>query len=258
MTHETCTIFGAQVDRSRLFADLNLTDGTFAKIAELDMPWEVRVPSLSPIKTGTVSDTLRIVYPTWQFNVIGVGATSGVPEEPVGMQTLVGVANRHRNGVAARDRIAPGEAERSAWWSVESGLFRVSHKGIPLEIVELRGDDSVQYINGADLTTEYDPDGEYFDRAVAAISLPDRPTVACVSPDSEAVKFPKDAVATAFQADGSFSRNTVGKFLFSEGLVRNKQDPHIDLTKDREGGPLGRPEQMARVFLRCLVELARE
>jgi hypothetical protein len=90
-----------------------------------------------------------------------------------------------------------------------------------------------------------------------AIRIPGQPTVVQVSPSSEAVRFPREAVLAAAQAEGGLEQNTAGSKLAEMGLVADKQNPHAELTADRPGGPLPRQDQMARVIIRGLLRLAR-
>jgi len=242
MQHEGAIPSGDPIDLHRLFYDLELTDASLGRIAQLDIPDAVRITSTSLIKLRMPTDVLQIVVPTREFDVLGVKSPSEVPEQPLGQQAIDGCLNRLRNGILAREKRAPGEAERALWFSVENGLFRVAGRHA------LAGT--------ADLSTAFDMTADYEDRAVAAVRLPGLPVVVNVSPASEAVRFPRAAVHAAYQAEGGFDRNTPGTIMARDGVVRDRQNPHIDLTQNRAGGPLSRQDQMARVLIRSLLVLA--
>jgi len=249
MTHEYPTI-----DIDRLFNDLQIAETDLHKIASLDIPAEIRVPSISPIKTGTVKDVLHIVRPGEYFDVFGVKSASDVAEQPLGQAAIDGALNRLHNGMQIREEVVPSES-RAAWFSIENGLFKVPQQDAPImpgEVVQ----GTVQFTEGADLSTTFDPEADYEDRAVAAVRIPGYPVVVHISPASEAVRFPKEAVLAAYNADGGFDKHTVSSKLAEMGIVQNMQNPHIELTANRPGGTLSRQDQMARVMIRVLVGLA--
>lgn len=98
---------------------------------------------------------------------------------------------------------------------------------------------------------------EYADRAVVVIKVPGFSEVVRASPPSESVLFPKRAILATKNADGGFRCHTVGEKLVEMGLVRNAQNPHLELTANRPGGPLSRQDQIARVIIRALLDLTR-
>ena len=228
-----------EIDVPRLFRDLAMANEDVRRLEALHIPPEIRVPSTSAIKIDTVIDVLRIVQPGREFNVVGVKVPSGVDEQPLGQTTIDGALNRLHNGQAAREKINPGEAQRVAWFSVENGLFR-------------KGAEAGQ----ADLEAVFDPDADYEDRAVAAICLPGRAVVVEISPASEAVTFPRGSLHAAAEAEGGLQENTAGAKLAEMGLASDKQNPHKELTAARPGGPLPRQDQMARVLIRGLLNIA--
>jgi hypothetical protein len=252
------SVLNPNIDVPRLFADLGVTEADLRNIAALSIPSDAHcVTSISLIKTDTTAATVHLVRPDIQCDVVGYGVLSGVNEQPLGQETINGALNRLDNGVAAREQVAPGEARRAAWFSVENGLFRVSGQPGP-EVVDRSAEGIRQFTAGADLTTKFDPNAEYEDRAVAVIRISGYPTIVQISPGSEAVRFPKDAVMAAANAEGGLAEHTAGSMLAEMGLVKDKQNPHTELTADRPGGPLPRQDQIARVIVRGLLELARE
>lgn len=246
------------IDVPRLFADLEITEADLALLAALHIPRDIRVPSLSAIKTGTVADTLALTHPGADFEVLGVKAPSGVAEQPLGQVALDGASNRLANGIDLREQAAPGEIDQVAWFSIENGLFRVGNPAVSPAPESREKHGEVRDVAGANLSADFDPDAAYEDRAVVAIRLPGRPTVVQVSPASEAVLFPRAAVQAAHDAPGGFAQHTAGSKLAELGLVQDKQNPHSELTANRQGGPLPREDQMARVIVRGLLRLARQ
>jgi hypothetical protein len=246
------------IEVPRLFADLAITEEVLQSVASLDIPANIRVTSGGDIKTGTVKDVLRIMCPDREFGVIGNRYPSGVAEQPLGQETIDGALNRLRNGMRADEETTPGKTARTGWFSIENGLFRVAERGALLSAVDRRAEEIVQFTADADLNSDFDPDAEYEDRAVAAIRLPGQPTIVHISPVNEAVRFPRAAVLAAYYAEGGLERQTVGSKLVEMGIVRDTQNPHPELTAGRAGGPLSRQDQMARVLARGLVWLAEQ
>lgn len=245
------------IDIPRLFADLQVSEADLEQATSLSIPSDVRVPSVSDIKIATVEDVLSIVNPSESFDVIGVRASSGVAEQPFGQIAIDGALNRINQGMLIREQVAAGESGATSWFSIENGLFRVARQAA-IPVARGRSDEGiVQLAEDADLSPDFDPDAEYEDRAVAAIRIPGYPTLVQISPSTEAVRFPKAAVLAAYNADGGFDEHTVGSKLVEMGIVQDKQNPHLELTADRPGGPLPRQDQMARVIIRALVYLAR-
>lgn len=255
-THDA-PLLNPNINVPRLFEDLRLTEADLGNLNALQIPFDVYVPSTSQIKTSTVTDALRIVQPGRAFNVVGVKVPSGVDEQPLGQTTIDGALNRLGNVIRAREEIVPDEGDTAAWFSIENGLFRVGQQP-EVEAVDRIDEGVVQFTEGADLAARFDPNAEYEDRAVTAIRIPGYPTVLHISPASEAVRFPRDAVMAAANADGGLTENTAGSMLAEMGIVVDKQNPHTELTADRPGGPLPRQDQMARVIIRSLVRLANE
>jgi hypothetical protein len=252
---EEASFLTPDINVPRLLADLEITEASLRDVAALDIPTEIRVPSASPIKTGTVADVLSIVQPGRNFNVIGVKVPSDVDEQPVGRTTINGALNRLRNGIMARELSAPGEVDHVAWFSIENGLFRAGGQSAA---ANRETDRAVYFAEDIDLTPDFVPGDVYQDRAVTAIRLAERAVIVGISPASEAVTFPNQAVVAAYNAEGGFAQHTVGSKLVEMGLVRDKQNSHSELTADRPGGPLSRQDQMARVMIRSLIRLAAE
>jgi hypothetical protein len=246
----------SNIDVPRLRADLGLTDEALHDLAVLDIPTEVTVASVSPIKTDTVADVLRIIQPEpgQEHNVRGKKVPSGVDEQPLGQTAIDGALNRLHSCMTAEDTQEGINAR--AWLSIENGLFRVSEEPGVTEPVNRRAEGVMQFTEGADLTPELDPNAQYEDRTVVAFRIPGHPTVVQVSPASEAVRFPSEAVMAAANAQGGLVENTAGSQLAEMGIVEDKQNPHTELTVDRPGGPLPRQDQMARALIRGLLRLA--
>lgn len=243
------------IDVDRLFNDLQIVETDLQKIAALGIPADIRVPSLSPIKTATVENMLHIVRPGEDFDVLGVKAPSGVAEQPLGQAAINSALNRLHNGMHIREEAVPDESG-VAWFSIENGLFKVTQQDTSVAAESEVAQGIVLFTEGADVSTTFDPNAEYEDRAVAAVRIPGYPTVVHISPSSEAVRFPGDAVLAAYNADSGFDKHTAGSKLAEMGIVQDKQNPHMELTTNRPGGPLSRQDQMARVMIRVLVGLA--
>ena len=247
------------IDVARLFTDLRVTEVELGQIASLNIPADIRVPSVSAIKTNTVGDVLHIVDPSGDFDVVGVKAPSGVAEQPLGQAAINGALNRLNNGMRIREEVDPNEAGTVAWFSIENGLFIVPQDDASPDVIDGVADEGViQFAEDANLSSDFNPDAEYEDRAVMVLRIPGHPTIVQVSPGSEAVRFPKAAVLAAHEADGGFEQHTAGSKLAEMGLVADKQNPHTELTADRPGGPLPRQDQMARVIVRALLRLAQQ
>lgn len=244
------------IDVPRLFTDLQMTEADLEKIAALPIPIDVCVTSASAIKIDTVRSTLHIFKPDVSYVAEGVKAPSDVAEQPLGQTAIDGALNRLRNGKLIRNESHADNSSLKAWISIENGLFRVSTGGRPNAKAE-EIDGIMQFSEDADLASVFDPTAEYEDRAVAVVHIPGYPTIVQISPSSEAVKFPTEAVHAAFNADGSFKQHTAGSKLAELGLVEDKQNPHTELTSDRIGGPLPRQDQMARTIIRALLHLTQ-
>lgn len=193
----------------------------------LVLPSDIGVASESKIKTSTVAEALDQFQPETAFAITGKGVPSGVSEQPLGQEAIDGALNRLA-GI-----IKLGDGATRACIAIENGLFKVSSTGI------------------LDLSTAFDPTADYEDRAVIAIGLPGRLPFVHISPAEDAVRFPRDAVRAAHDAPGGFAEHTVGSILYETGRVRDKQDPHTDLTD----GKLSRKVQMARALLDALAQL---
>lgn len=254
------------IDVDRLKRDLGITEADYALIEGLNIPDTILVPSTSAIKTGTVGDALRIVCPNREFNVIGVAGVSSskvdasedeiVGEQPFGRKTIRGALNRMEGAVAARGVLAPQERDDDrACISIENGLFRESGHATEPQVFDEEG--VVANTEGVDLHDQFDENAEHDDRTVIAIKLPGHSPVVQISPDAEAVRFPKDAIIAARDDEGGFLKHTAGSKLKELGLVRDKQNPHKELTADRPEGPMPREDQMARAIIRDLLTQAR-
>lgn len=227
------------VDYERIFSDLAIEPRSFDSLV---LPSEIRVPSKSAIKIDVVSGVLEAIRPNMRFNVVGVTAPSEVNEQPVGIEAIDGAMNRLHNG-----RLADGLVT-AAWFCIENGIFAVSEGNSNLVLPHRGLDIETQ---GIDVSPEYQPAAEYEDRAVAVLAIPGYGTTAEISIQDEAIIIPRIAVRAAYNDTGSFGIHTAGSKLAEMGLVRDKQDPHIDLTN----GEFSRREQMTRVIIRALTRL---
>lgn len=236
------------INVTRLKSDLQITEDDLRLVEKLNLPDMIFVSSVSVIKTTVVADALKIIEPNRQFNVLGVKVSSGINEQPLGGETIMGALNRLNNVMKTR----LGEERKFACISIENGLFR---EGSESPKIDMQG--TVAFIRGADLTTQFDPDAEYSDRAVTAIKLPNSPIVIEVSPGLESVRFPKSAILAAYSTQGGFTQNTVGSVLEKMRIVQNGQDPHKELTVNRVGGFFSRQDQMARVIIRGLLRAVK-
>lgn len=194
----------------------------------LSLPRDIIVTSTSEIKISTVTDTLEQYFPGSDFAIEGVKVPSGVGEQPIGQETIDGALNRLARAMELGD-----DAIR-AYISIENGLFKIAERP-----------------EGLNLSTTFDPSADYEDRAVVAISLPDRLTFVHMSPPEDAVPFPTEAVRVAHDAPGGFRVHTAGSALYALGRVHDKQNPHIDLTQGR----LSRQTQMGHTLLDALAQL---
>lgn len=228
----------SDLDFDRIFSDLSIEPSTFDSLV---LPEKIGVVSTSLIKIDLVSDVLSAIKET-DFNVNSAPAPSGVNEQPLGIETIDGAMNRDGN-IRLNN-----ELSNMALFVIENGVFKVSRGNNGL-IVPHRGLDIRTH--GANLSTEYEPGAEYEDRAVVIVDIPGYPKIAGISPRDEAVLIPSDAIRAAYEDAGSFGLHTAGSKLAEMGIVRNKQDPHIDLTH----GAFSRREQMARAILRTLTRL---
>jgi hypothetical protein len=91
-------------------------------------------------------------------------------------------------------------------------------------------------VEDADLVSAFDPSAEYQDRAVVLIKIPHHAEIIEVSPSEEAVTMPERVM----------------------GAVKDKQNPHLELSAERIGGPLPRQDQIARAIARGMRALAQK
>ena len=253
MTHKNPD-FNYPFDIERLYADIHATPSDVHSIAELDLPSKILVTSASAIKIATFEDVLAMIEPERKFDVIAIGASSGVDEQPFGVTTIRGALNRQRD--ALKQYGVDTDSESLVCLSVENGLFR-SSQASDLADASLMIDGAQVMAHGADLSPFYDPASEYEDRATAAVTIPGHPTFVELSRADEAVPFPRLAIQLAQSSEGGFTAHTAGSKLLDLGLVKDKQNPHLELTHDRPGGSLARQEQMARVLLRAFFDIQK-
>lgn len=200
-------------------------------LRHLTLPSEIVVTSISDIKTSTVAETLNQLQPDTHFSVEGINVPSGVGEQPIGQEAIDGALNRLARAIEL------GNSATRVYVSIENGLFRVP--------------ESV-HLGDPDLSTTFDPEAEYEDRAVVAVSLRGCSPFVRISPTEDAVRFPRDAIHAAHDAPGGFAAHTAGSVLYESGRVHDKQNPHIDLTEGR----LSRQVQMAHVLLDVFTQLS--
>lgn len=187
----------------------------------LELPDSIIVTSASAIKINTVQKALQRFFPGRTFNVIGVKASSGINEQPVGNEAEQGARNR----IESAHSIVPVEltSVEKAFVSIESGIFET-------------------------------PAGAWEDKAVAVIQLPNESAFSGISP--RGVEFPVEAVNAARAKEGGFEKNTVGSVIAemyaAQGVTIDKQDPQSALT----GGSFTREEQMISAIREALLRAA--
>jgi len=192
-------------------------------IERLDLPNHIVVTSTSAIKTGAVKKILSELFPTRNFEIIGVKADSGISEQPVNEETEQGAKNRIRSAesLSTISKLQKG----SAFVSIENGIFS-------------------------------NENGEWEDKAVAVIKLPEGKMSSALSP--KGVLFPVEAIEATRAKEGGFQKNTVGSVIAemyaTRGIQIDKQDPHSALTE----GNFTREEQMISAVREALLKLASE
>ena len=168
-------------------------------LENLDLPNSIIVTSASSIKVETVKKVFKRMFPDREFNIVGVKASSGVNEQPLGDETERGARNRITD--AERIKKEDNFIIPSVFISIENGIFKNN-------------------------------DDKYEDKAVVVLKLPDGQVFSQVS--SQGVVFPNDAVEKTLEKEGGFKDNTIGSTIaeiFAEkGITINKQDPHSALT----------------------------
>lgn len=235
------SIENPNINVPRLQADLEITQDVLDRVGQLSLSSTIYVASASPIKIHTVRDSLRLMRPNERFAVRGVAAASRVDEQPFGASTLEGAMNRLRDGRS--DRAGDTQAAAGTWIAIENGLFG------------WYGEESF------DDTSYYDPyypDTHYYDRTLSVVRLSNGREFWALSTAAESVMFPDDAVVATSKKPGGFREHTVGETMAEMGIVRNKQNPYVELTADRPGGPLCREDQMARVIIRSLLAASEQ
>lgn len=198
----------------------NPAEQGFSSLEKLKLPDTIVVSSGSAIKIETVRKTLMGLFPGRTFTVLGVKAASGINEQPVGEETERGAHNRLAHAQELFNTEHAGT--QAAYMSIENGIFEVAP-------------------------------GEWEDRAVVVISLPDGRTF---SATSVGVPFPSDAVETTRALEGGFEKHTVGSVIAEQfaarGVSINKQDPQTALTN----GAMTREMQMSRAIEDALLAAA--
>jgi len=185
----------------------------------LQLPDSIIVTSASAIKINTVQKALQRFFPGRTFNVIGVKASSGINEQPVGGEAEQGARNR----IESAHSMVPAEltSVEKAFVSIESGIFET-------------------------------PAGTWEDKAVAVIQLPSESYLSGMSP--RGVEFPQEAVDTARAKEGGFGKNTVGSVIAemyaARGITIDKQDPQSALTN----GTFTREEQLISAIREALLK----
>lgn len=193
-----------------------------AILEKLNLPNTIVVASGSAIKIELVRKALQKLFPSRSFTVEGVKAPSGINEQPIGSETEQGARSRL---LKAQEIFTENHTDiETAYFSIESGLFEASP-------------------------------GEWEDRAVVVIGLPDGRTFSSIS---VGVHFPTDAVEEARQLEGGFAQHTVGsviaKHFAEQGIEVDKQDPQTALT----GGAMTREMQIMGAVEQALFTAAGE
>jgi non-canonical (house-cleaning) NTP pyrophosphatase len=187
----------------------------------LELPKDIVVTSASAIKVDTVKKVIAQIFPNKEFNIVGVKASSGINEQPLGeVETALGARNRI---ASAESLVEPSQSPR-AFISVENGIFKIN-------------------------------DSEYEDKAMVVIKLPDGKVYSATSP--RGVIFPVEAVKATLEKEGGFKDHTVGSTLAeiyaAKGIPLNKQDPHTTLTN----GEFTREAQMISAIEEALISAAK-
>lgn len=214
-------------ERNKKMQRPNLVEQYKDKLEKLDISDTIVVASSSAIKINGVEKAARELFPGKNFKVIGVQkADSEINEQPINNETEIGARNRLKNAKQEVELTNP--RLNPTYVSIENGLFQEK-----------------------DSETNQ-PTGEWEDRAVVIVMLPDGTTTSVVS---DGVRFPKDVVEETRLKGGEsegFKKYTVGSQLAEKGIVKNKQDPHSDLTN----GAFTREMQMVSVVQQAFIEAA--
>lgn len=204
---------------------MNLTNEYVKALDKLDISGTIVVASSSAIKIKGVEKAVLELFPRKTFKVIGVQkADSEIIEQPINDETEIGAKNRLKNAKLEIELTNP--ELHPTFVSIENGLFQET-----------------------DPKTNQ-PIGEWQDRAIVVVLLPDGTTAIAIS---DGVRFPKSVVEeTRLKGgkDGGFKKYTVGSQLAEKGIVKNKQDPHTDLTQ----GVFTREMQIVSAVQKAFVE----
>lgn len=185
-----------------LFEPINLTERYHKELEDLNLPKTVVVASESGIKIDAVKAALKILFPTREFEVVGVKAQSEVDEQPEDEITNEGKRNRLKNAEANYRKIEPDK--EAIFVSMESGIFNEGSETEPIWV-----DRAKTYLK---LTN-----GHKYTATSAGVIFP-----------SEAV----DETRVKVSSKGvGFAVHTVGETLTSHG-IENKQNPQKELTND--------------------------
>jgi adenine phosphoribosyltransferase len=150
------------------------------------------VGSESEIKLSAIKNSLSIIVPGNKWDIVGVPAQSGKPEQPVEEETLEGAINRANDAL----RLSP---DSDLVIAIESGIFKIP-------------DDS--------------PEGfSWHDKAIIYCLTRDGQSHIYYS---ETVKFPTDCVEEARRR--GFDKCTVAMVMLEKGLIKNHKDPHADIS----------------------------
>jgi non-canonical (house-cleaning) NTP pyrophosphatase/adenine/guanine phosphoribosyltransferase-like PRPP-binding protein len=155
------------------------------------------VGTQSAIKLDAIRNSFRMLLPKNEFwEIEGVPAQSGKPEQPEGDETLEGAANRVKDAM----RLHP---ESDMVIAIESGIFKLPDVAAPEGY-------------------------SYYDQAIIYCLTKDQQTHIY---RSDYLKFPTDAVEEARKR--GFATTTVGQVLQEWGRIKNHKDPHVDLDLSR-------------------------
>lgn len=207
--------------------NLTLDEKQRSALEKLDLSRTVIVASGSAIKINAVQKAIVELFPDRVINVIGVkNANSEINEQPVDDETEMGAQNRLKN--TEKEILDKNPDMRPTYVSIENGIF-----------------------------SEKDPrtgnaTGEWDDKAVVVVKLPNGRMVYEIS---EGVRFPKEVVEEVRIKGGDaegFKKYTVGSQLAEKGIVKDKQDPHVELTR----GVFTREMQMVNAIKGAIINLA--
>jgi non-canonical (house-cleaning) NTP pyrophosphatase len=150
------------------------------------------VGSESEIKLSAIRNSLSLIVPGNKWDIVGVPAQSGKPEQPVEEQTLEGAINRANDALS----LSP---DSDLVIAIESGIFKIP-------------DNSSEGFS-------------WHDKAIIYCLTRDGQSHIYYS---KTVKFPTDCVDEARRR--GFDKCTVAMVMLEKGLIKNHKDPHADIS----------------------------